>query len=124
MHQDHIYHYIWNKNNPYQKRWIPLATIESFQNEFRKIRSARKVPKDSEKNVFKKLEKLPLLVFLGNKDTIVGNYYSKATFDHIPGQNKKLVTINGLDHMPFSHGTFKNLTMKYVLDLFQNAVKK
>ena len=54
-HSDHVYHYVWNLGNRYQRRWIPLRTMISFEEEIQKIRAARKIPKDSDKNPYKKL---------------------------------------------------------------------
>ena len=79
-HSDHVYHYIWNKNSPYQRRWIPLRTMLSFDNELQKLRDVRKIPKDSDKNPYKKLKDMPILVNQGSKETVVGNPWSYETF--------------------------------------------
>ena len=96
----------------------------SFEEEIQKIRAARKIPKDSDKNPLKKLENLPILVNQGTKDTVVGNPWAYETFRHIPGKNKHLFTIDGQDHIPFGHGKHKEIAKDYVSKFFSDNGKK
>ena len=110
----HALHYVWDAKNPYQRRWVPLQTMLSFEAGIHKIRAIRSVLKDSDLNFLKRLDQIPVLVIIGSEDPIIPNADAQAVFDHIPGTNKQIIIEQGMGHGVFSHGVIKHKVVEYL----------
>ena len=105
------YHWVFDNQNRFERKILPMRTVLSFISEIDKI--------NSQINSGKGFELPPCFILIGSKDFVVCNKQAKIVFDAIKTE-KQLLEDPDLRHGPFSDGSKFTERMQLVSDFFTN----
>ena len=119
-HEEHVLHWVIDKRNRHQRRFIPAQTCLSFSDEIYKLQTLANGPKEELEAKCANLP--PMFLFNGGNDIIVSAKMAEDLFKKLPSkQAKKFHEEAGMNHDPQANGLFVDTYVKMISDFFQET---
>lgn len=116
----HIFPWLYDFDNPFQRKFVPLHTLKVFNDETKRIGNmiSRASSKKKQENEFNKV-RVPSLTLIGSDDTAVNNGTASQVYALLPPGDKHLCEMVGVDHGAFSDGIAITLAVDMIVNWFE-----
>jgi esterase/lipase len=86
---EHLYQWLYDEDNPLQKKIFPAHSLIEMSKMIKYVESLVKLAKSKKEESLLKKINVPVMIILGDLDTVISNSAAKSLFEGLPDDNER-----------------------------------